>query len=598
MNIKTLLNKKTWKGAEIGKALIASFANDVKNRGKEYEPLISQADFDRMLNSLDTEPQIGAYLVYQKIYSSCLESYNQGQALKQQFFHGYYRLFLELDKVMQADAASRAVQEYPLILSKSQYERITEQRRQEKRATEVSFYDVLFEYLTYCIKNIEQAPAAVRQAIEACTEEAATNKRILSHYCEDLDLGYYTLPDGTKSYPHSSREVWERAFTKAWAEKCGFSLEADKVEIEEAMTEYNRKRRLEVLEAVFKGEDAARKLFKDRTGKDFDEQEQGYSAKIFMEKLLEDRTVDVMGEGGICTWHIAEELPEDLNKYDVISEPDLLLRYSGGVEGEELTLEEQIAEFKKDYPKLFTALQAELKKLLKLKKVSPSKVYTWGELADLGIGEYSSYIQVSTFDIIEYYCKEKTEGNHATRQRVLYSGIAIATDGDKRIDKDTGDYREPVNPYTELDSIDTIDIERAEHIEGLLSGLIEPAARYMLAYNKLLDILAETYNVPDLEAAKEDLEQFYDKANAFNNLLYLTFSSISGSVEEKKRKRQLLQDYFRPIELDALRPMEQSIEEVKEQLGKLGLSRKAAESLDSFSNYLDVLVRERAYYEE
>ena len=84
----------------------------------------------------------------------------------------------------------------------------------------------------------------------------------------------------------------------------------------------------------------------------------------------------------------------------------------------------------------------------------------------------------------------------------------------------------------------------------------------------------------------------------FNNFLYVTFSTISGSPEEKKRKRQLLRDYFRPLELDALEPVEQSVEEVTEKLSKLGLNRKAAEALNSFDDYLDILVRERAYYEE
>ena len=596
MNIKTLLNKKTWTGAEIGKALIAVFADDVKNRGKEHEPLLSQADFDRMLNSLDTEPQIGAYLVYQKIYSSCLDSYNKGQALKQQFFHGYYRLFLSLDKIMQADAALRAVQEYPLILSKSQYERIVEQRKKELRAIEIPFVTVLFDYLNYCVENIEQAPEAVRKAIEACKEEPATNKRILSHYCKDLGLGYYRLPDGTESRSLSLDE-WGLALEKARLEHYGLTKEAEKKGSLEVIREYNTKRRLEVLEAVFKGEDAVKKLFKDKQGKDFNEQEQGYSIADFIENMLEDRRVDFYDGEPFCVWH-KEELPEDISKYDIISEPDLVLRYSDGVEGEKLSAEKQLAEFKKDYAKLFSALQAELKKQLKIKKVTLSKVYTWGELADLGIGDYSSLVEVNDYDIIEYYCQGKTEENYNKRQRAFYSGIAIATDGNSRIDKTTGDYIEPPNPYTELYSLDSITVEMAEQIEGYLSELVEPAARYLLAYNKLLDILAEVYNVPDLKAAKEDLRPLYDKAESFNGFLYVTFSTVGGSHEEKKRKRQLVQDYFRPLELDALEPVEQSVAEVKEQLGKLGLSRKAAESLTDFDTYLDVLARERAYYEE
>ena len=581
MNIKTLLNKKTWTGAEIGKALIAVFADDVRNRGKDHEPLLSQADFDRMLNSLDTEPQIGAYLVYQKIYSSCLDNYNKSQALKQQFFHGYYRLLLELEQVLKADNALKAVQEYPLILSKSQYDRIVEQRKRDLRAFEDTFYDVLFGYLTYCIENIEKAPAAVRKAIEACKEEPATNKRILSHYCEDLGLGYYRLPDGTESRS-SSTEEWVLALNKTWAEHHGLTNEANERGLDEVRREYNQNRRLEVLGAVFNGEDAIKKLFKNKLGKDFDEKELGFSAADLAEKLL-DRTASSkeigFTEGDLepenyCIWH-EEELPEDISKYDIISEQDLILRYADGIAGEELSAEEQLAEFKKDYPKLFSALQVELKKQLKIKKATPSKKYTWGELADLGIENYISRIEVNDFDIIEYYCKENTEENYNKRQRALYSGIAIATDKNSRIDETTGDYIEPPNPYSKIGNLDNITVEDAERIEGYLITLIEPAARHLLAYNMLLDILAELYNVPDLKAAKEDLLYFYDKAETFNNLLYHTFSTISGSLEEKKRKRQLIKEYFRPIKLEDLEPVDQIIEEVKEKLRNLVLNRKA-----------------------
>ena len=55
MNIKTILNKKTWRGDEVGKALIASLINDIVNAGKDWKPLFPQSEYNRMVDSLQTE---------------------------------------------------------------------------------------------------------------------------------------------------------------------------------------------------------------------------------------------------------------------------------------------------------------------------------------------------------------------------------------------------------------------------------------------------------------------------------------------------------------------------------------------------------------
>ena len=85
-DIKRLLNKKGWTGEEVGKALIASMLNDIKNQGKPYQPLFTQADFEKMESSLSTERDYLAYGVYRDIYSSVIDSFNRGQGLYQSAF--------------------------------------------------------------------------------------------------------------------------------------------------------------------------------------------------------------------------------------------------------------------------------------------------------------------------------------------------------------------------------------------------------------------------------------------------------------------------------------------------------------------------------
>ena len=612
MNIKTLLNKKAWTGAEIGKALIATLADDARHRGQEHEPILSQADFDRMLNSLETEPQIGAYLVYQKIYSSVVDSFNRVQALEQQFLHGYYRYIMQLEEIQQADHALKAVESYPLILSQKQYDRLHEQATAEKRGYETTFYGILFDLLEYYIAHEDTAPAAIKKAIEACRKEPATNQRILQNYCYDLGMGYYRLPDGTESRSCTSEE-WQQACERAWLEKHkGFKAEYQKHGIESVMKAYNQDRYLKMMHLIFSGEEALKKRFEEATGKPFDESEHDFTMQDLIEEMLAETSsygsstskeaahyASQMIEKNTTEW-ITEELPADVSKYDIISEPDLLLYYSDGIENVDLTAEEQLAEFKADYPKLFSALQAELKKQLNIKRIYPNKIYTWGELADLGIADYSLYTEVSDTDIISVYCKADTEKDKQNRIRAAYRGIAIIPEGSRSfdIDPDTGDYIEPVNPYTEINNLDNITIEEAEQIETYISVLLEPAARFILAYNALLDILAISFNIPDLQDLKADLQEFETKAYCFNNILYMTYAGMSGSQEEKARKRQLLKDYFREIEWEKLKPAKENIEEVRGLFDNMKLSRSTAEKLNGFDPYIELLMREGAANEE
>lgn len=610
LNINRLLNKKAWTGAEVGKALIASFAHDVRNKGnKDKEPLFTQAEFNRMTDSLQTEQQIGAYLVYEKIYSGCIDSFNRSESFSQQFLHGYYRLLTELDRVMQADHALKAVEEYPLILSKAQYERILAAEQEKKRSTETTFNYILFDYLVYCIANIAEAPEAIRKAIEACKKEAVSNSRILDNYNADMGEGYYILPDGTESRSCSNEE-WQQGLQKAYIKEHNLPKDITEQELKEYAFNYNAARHLQVIELLFKGKDALLEWAKEQ-GFDTEELEQS-DIEDFVERVLEHEgsyakgtIAGTLSTGSLeresyCKWVDIKEAPEGLTKYDIIAEPELLNRYSGGF-SDDIPEGQQLEEFIADYPALYKALTAELKKALKIKsKPAADKIYTWGELADIGLGFYPSYIEVTDTDIIDYYCSTDTEEEKQKRQRAAFRGIAVIAEGsgyNYNIDKATGDYIEPVNPYTQVMSLDSIGIEDAMQIEGYTSILIAPAARYLLAYNAFLDILAVSYDIPDIEAGKADLSGLESRIDAYNNLLYMAFDDMAGSKEEKRRKRKLLQDYFSPIDWNSLKPAPEAIEEVTKQLNDLGMGRKAADKLKTYDAFIDILMGGGAYNE-
>ena len=125
MNIMKLLHKKSWSGEEVGKALLSSIIYDI-NHGNEpnFSPLFSQADFEKMENSLKTEQERSIYSVYKNIYQALIDSYNRGQGLYQQFWHGYYRYKNTLELCRKTDRMIKHTQNLPLVISREKYDRL------------------------------------------------------------------------------------------------------------------------------------------------------------------------------------------------------------------------------------------------------------------------------------------------------------------------------------------------------------------------------------------------------------------------------------------------------------------------------------------
>lgn len=125
MNIMKLLHKKNWSGEEVGKALLSSIIYDI-NHGNEpnFSPLFSQADFEKMENSLKTEQERSIYSVYKNIYQALIDSYNRGQGLYQQFWHGYYRYKNTLELCRKTDRMIKHTQNLPLVISREKYDRL------------------------------------------------------------------------------------------------------------------------------------------------------------------------------------------------------------------------------------------------------------------------------------------------------------------------------------------------------------------------------------------------------------------------------------------------------------------------------------------
>ena len=98
-NINRLLKKKGWTGEEVGKLLIASMLNDIKQQGQaEKTPLFSQKDFENMESSLTSDYDYLTYGVYRDLYSSIIDSFNRGKGFTSNFLTAFHAFLQTLEK--------------------------------------------------------------------------------------------------------------------------------------------------------------------------------------------------------------------------------------------------------------------------------------------------------------------------------------------------------------------------------------------------------------------------------------------------------------------------------------------------------------------
>ena len=610
---KRLLKKTSWTGKEVGQAYIFNLAEETKAKkeNKTFTPVFDRKNLDRMEQSIATPEQYNIFNAYAKLYTSLIDSLNLVEGNIQQVYSGFYRYAYTLRDCLQADKALKAIEQYPLIMTRKQYDRIKAELMKEKKAFKTSFYENLIEYVEHMAKNLEKAPATIKKAIENTKKQPCTNNRILSNYNDDMGNGYYTLPDGTKSNQVPSN-TWHKKLKENFLDSHKFKMNKREISPEDAIIHYITEKRMKLKKIFFEGRESVKQILNKKKAKkggnypfeginDIKQilsRKQGKIEKnnaILDEILLciereIDKTKPVMlyknkkADSNFdefidllkpdATWHTEEQVPE-LTKYDILIEPELMRRYKGSY-ADDIELEKQQEEFIEDYPELYDIAIKELKKMLAGTMEIKEENYlqpmlTYGQLHEAGLTMYDYLFKIDSTDIIEYYCKQDNTTNLQKRQRIMYSGIALIQEDTILPNQltETGDYiGSQNNPYLFLESLDSIanDEEKQEFLNQYMSYLIRPAISYVYAYNALIDIIAKLYDMDFITVLKKDMELLTSQLEAFNNLLYTFYADVFGTKEEKERKRKLIKKFFEPIILEEMQPNNQKIKEVKELL--------------------------------
>ena len=600
-----LLKKKGWTGKEVGQLLIASLLNDIKQLGQgEKTPLFSQADFEKMESSLNSDFDYLSYGVYRELYSSIIDSYNRGQGLYQQFYNGFSRLYLMLREVQIADKAQKAYDDTPLIMTESQYKRLEAEAVQTLKGRKESYYSLLFYILEKSLDAGDEAPEPIRTAIEATKEIPAEKITFSRSYNEQMGEGYHSLPDGRRSDQMTSEE-WQKALEEECLRTHKLTINGEPASTEETIREYNIDRLIKSYELFFKGAKAIREFVLERTGKELDGTDEeieealdgiiDYVGKARYNPNAE-KIAEALGFSTPAEWHTYEELPEGLTAYDLLH---LIAESSSYEETDE---KKHLKAFKTEYKELYTALNAYIEENVpKARGLKPNQLYkdivSWGELADAGIIGYSSLIQPDDREIVQIWTEgEDTTENKSKRLRAGRRGIAILRNPASYQTDENGDYIEKKSPLPFFLSLYTLegDGDKIAEINSHIDNLIYPALSYLYAFNSLMGIIGKVYDLPELEeVARFDTRIFESHMSGYNGMLYLFYHNVYGNEEEKQRKRAIIKEIFRPLEADTLKPSQEAIEEVTAELTKLGFSSDARKKLRYLDAFIERLMNSR-----
>lgn len=618
-NIKSILGKKGWTGVEVGKALVASIIHDIKHHlDPDYKPLFSQSEFDMMESSLSTEKDYLAYGIYKDIYNGLIDAFNKRQWQYQIFYNGCHHYVVCLNEAINADNVLETAEFIPYVMTKEEYNEIKEETEIRLKSYTESFSSLFFIVLSVFMENLNTAPDNIKKAIKSTKEEAVTNKRILENYNRVFERGYRQLADGTRSDQLQS-EDWTNKFQSAYLQSHKFYVNGKPASFEDTLQHYKEKQLFKGYKLLFEGIDAVKKLYKEHTGKELRQEDAAgimqslenfiylgapipetnfgddsippHPDSIQINDLLEDQFSSVVK----CYYYT--DPPTDITKFHIIE--DALCFYNGEKSEDN---KPNLKEFKEDYPILYKALEAYIKEFVpQTKDLKPSQynkdIVSWGNLAKLGIGKYTTLTTANKDTIAETLAqkdKKETLELFLKRRRILKNGIVIAKEPSEcQLDED-GKYIDNVKNIlmtTAPDSIDSIaqDESIKENIIECQENFCKPALRYLYALNALVTILGDIYDLNDIYDVAQTPILCETQLGAMNNMIYEFYTNVYGTHEEKERKRKLIKKIFSPMDYEELKPTKETIEAVATELDKLGFSTETRKKLKNFDSLINKL---------
>lgn len=598
-----------WTGKMLGQLLVKNFINDIRNEGDENaQPLISQEDFSELeeyirnrdkydIRNSNNYDAIGAndwldYLRYKDLFNSLVETYNKALKESKSFYGGYYLYLQQLYQIQHTEEVLKSKQEVPLIMTDSQYRRLQEECEGLVMEQGESIYSLLFELLDYFLDNPGEAPKPVKELLGTARDEMVPDipKKITGRAHNQINgRGYYLLTDGTRSDQVDQDTLWNN-FCNTRNKYTSGDREADDQYYFDI--EYRR------TELLFKGADAVKIAYEEETG------EEPTAADI--EEILdlldlaayytEDRGLlnlvdcnpptsptDVIlfnilhkdYEASKIKW-VYHDPPQTLTKFELLK--DYALSAANDHKGFK-TVRHLYKEFKANCPEIYKALLEYIKETIPaaqdLKANQHHKSFiTWGELADLEVPTFTHLRERDNLNLGMRLKYKSPAIRNATLNRFLNEGISIIQAPRPEQLEDNGDYKES-DPWPYLYGANLLFYEGTTQLQDVLYTardlMMLPPARYFQTYNAILPFIGKMYGIEDIEDACIDTKIIEKQLKGLNLQLYRLYAEVEGTPDERRRKRKIIKDAFKPVSHEELEPNKETLSVILEKAkGKRG----------------------------
>ena len=551
-DISTILNKKGWTGAELGRLEIATVMRAYQralNGEADPQPEISREDFNRMVKTLDDPAQGKIYNGYLSIHDWISRVSIMAVSQEQQAQLRFNELANPIETASVAEDLYQYVSELPLIMTEKQYKELVDKRAKEifqDESGEPVYYNIfgiVQDAISYYLKLLHENPRKknpLKPLREKLEKELVTDPRILSRYNEVTDNGYYTLPDGRRS-DEMTEEEWQKALTP------------------------------EVVEAL---DDKSHRIWDDALERKVQRARDIYNGMTEEEASKAQTQRDT--ESGLfkkTEWHLYPDPPKDLTKWEIL-EADNLYEYYPVLAGDipegasyEDTVVEEATAFKKEFPTVLEAIIKDFDTTLKGFVLDVDWKPYKGKVSSLSVRQWASYFVTwkDLYNSDAYGFKALYFGDSDIFDRAnrpIFNGIAILRPSDllhksKRID-DNGYYSPPeIEPVIRGISLLSYSPE-SENYATLTSGLelarntLIDSVYWLTGFNTAVELVADYYEVEELKIALLPTTSLLDRIQAFNDFVAMLYSRIKGieyeDEEVKAKKLEVLKDVFYPID--------------------------------------------------
>ena len=563
--LKRLLEKKTWTGTEVGRAILLSLVAELKKANNPSIPgALSSEDLGRMISGISERPfEYKKYLYYGNAYVGLVELYNYVVSVYQQAQHARYRIGFNTLLTLAGEYRKRNQESLPVIVTQKKLDSWKRQATEDRAGVKLNYLWLFTDCLAYFLGQGDKAPKEFKGILAATEEKEITPEVyfLLAERTPDA-FSYYELADGSKEdqfldNPQEFFRLLEEQIRKHYPE----AFKDKSLTFNESIEAYIQEQAGKDSEAWLNVADY-RERHSDKLTSYF-----GVAVKLkkytgYEEyKKLIGRTTffDVLS-------------PEDINGAEALTGYEAYIS-----EGQEMAGLKQFTSFRKTLPELASYIDKYIAgfNLASLKGITSRQygkdIISYAELSEAGVAGYRERLNdISPADIAETI-RDKEGGELATR--ISKAGVAVVYPGfflnSHKVNEDTGLYpyeQELVNPATVID-IDKQDAEIEANMKFARDNLLSVSLKVLYYAAFVIETIADNTGVKELkELAPGELLKVMEAAIGNDNSITKSLYTLFGRGKEKEL--ELAKRLYPLIDLEQYKPSDKIKEVILEELDK------------------------------